>query len=214
MPPLFLLGCGLTLLGVVGLLVAEWRQSPIGKWITKPLASSGFLVAAVGVDALATTAGRVVVLGLALGMLGDVLLIPKSRGAFLGGLVAFLLGHLAFALAFALRGMEPAFALGALAFVLVVSGGVWRWLSPHVRGGMRAPVVAYVLVISAMVVTAAGAVRGTHGVLALVGAVMFYGSDLAVARERFVAPGLANRVWGLPLYFVAQLVIAASAAPR
>jgi hypothetical protein len=41
-----------------------------------------------------------------------------------------------------------------------------------------------------------------------VGAVMFYLSDLAVARDRFVAPGFTNRVWGLPLYYGAQLILA------
>ena len=50
------------------------------------------------------------------------------------------------------------------------------------------------------------------GLVGLVGAVMFYGSDLAVARDRFVAPGFSNRAWGLPLYYAAQLVIAASTA--
>jgi hypothetical protein len=39
---------------------------------------------------------------------------------------------------------------------------------------------------------------------------MFYASDLAVARDRFVARVFLNRAWGLPLYFGGQLVIAAS----
>jgi hypothetical protein len=33
-------------------------------------------------------------------------------------------------------------------------------------------------------------------------------SDVAVARDRFVAPSVGNRLWGLPLYFVAQLLLA------
>jgi len=41
-----------------------------------------------------------------------------------------------------------------------------------------------------------------------VGALMFTASDIAVVRDRFVAPGFANRLWGLPLYYAAQLIIA------
>ena len=41
-----------------------------------------------------------------------------------------------------------------------------------------------------------------------VGAVMFTASDIAVVRDRFVAPGFVNRLWGLPLYYAAQLIIA------
>ena len=49
-------------------------------------------------------------------MIGDVLLIPRdAKGAFLAGLVSFLLGHVAYTGAFALRGLDPiATAIGAL----------------------------------------------------------------------------------------------------
>ena len=39
-------------------------------------------------------------------------------------------------------------------------------------------------------------------------AVAFYLSDVSVARDRFVAPGFGNRIWGLPLYYAAQLLFA------
>ena len=41
-------------------------------------------------------------------------------------------------------------------------------------------------------------------------AVAFYLSDVSVARDRFVAPGFGNRIWGLPLYYAAQLLFALS----
>jgi hypothetical protein len=40
------------------------------------------------------------------------------------------------------------------------------------------------------------------------GALLFYLSDLAVARDRFVRPGLANRLVGLPLYYAGQVLLA------
>jgi len=43
-----------------------------------------------------------------------------------------------------------------------------------------------------------------------VGALAFAVSDVAVARNRFVAPGPMNKAWGLPLYYAAQLAFALS----
>ncbi len=37
---------------------------------------------------------------------------------------------------------------------------------------------------------------------------MFTVSDIAVVRDRFVTTGFVNRLWGLPLYYAAQLLIA------
>ena len=48
--------------------------------------------------------------------------------------------------------------------------------------------------------------------MVLAGAVLFFLSDLGVARDRFVSPGVWNRAVGLPLYYGAQLLLAASVA--
>jgi len=197
---------------LVLLLVAEWRGSQRLRWVAKPLASLSFVLAGLEGGALETPYGRVVLLGLVLGALGDVLLIPKASAAFLGGLVSFLLGHLAFALAFTLRGVSmPAAFAGAL-LVALPAALAWRWLTPHLPGRMRVPVLAYVAVISFMVITAAAAFGQPRWPGILLGALMFYVSDLAVARERFVAQSVTNKLWGLPLYYGAQLVLAWTAA--
>lgn len=44
-----------------------------------------------------------------------------------------------------------------------------------------------------------------------IGAVLFYASDIAVARNQFVAPGVVNRMWGLPLYYLAHVLLASTA---
>jgi uncharacterized membrane protein YhhN len=138
-----------------------------------------------------------------------VLLIPKgARRAFAAGLAAFLLGHLAFAVAFAVRGLSPAWLGGGALATAAVALPVARWLLPHVPDALRLPVRAYVLVISAMVACAAGTFGASHDQALLVGALAFFLSDLAVARERFVAKDLANKLWGLPLYYGAQLLLA------
>ncbi len=182
------------------------------EWIFKPAAAGCFLGLALTAGALESPYGRVLFAGLVLAAGGDVLLIPKSKRAFLAGLVSFLLGHVGYAIAFFVRGVDATWTLASAGALVLLAVPVLRWLWPSVEGKMRGPVAAYVVVITAMVALAAGTF-GAHGDLRVLGgALAFYLSDLAVARERFVAPGFVNRLWGLPLYFGAQLVLAWSVA--
>jgi uncharacterized membrane protein YhhN len=206
----FAAACTLTLVALAALLAAEKTGSRTGQWIAKPIASAGFLWAALAAGALDSAYGRAVLAALVLSFAGDVLLIPDSRKSFLLGLVSFLLGHVAFACAFAARGLDPAWLAGALlpvGFAVVLA---LRWLGPHVEAPMRAPVRAYVAVISAMVLAAAGTVGAAGRPSILMGALAFYVSDLAVARQRFVVKTFWNKSWGLPLYYGAQLILAST----
>lgn len=206
-------GVLLTVAALAGLLVAERREWRPGIWIAKPLAATGFLVAALGAGATDSTYGRWVLLALALSWLGDVLLIPRRQVAFLAGLVSFLLGHLAYVVAFVARGLDPVAALVAVAPAALAFWWASRWLRPSVPPEMRTPVRAYMAVISAMVIAAAGTAAREPQMAIVLGAVLFYVSDLAVARDRFVSRGFANKLWGLPLYFGGQLLLALSTAP-
>jgi uncharacterized membrane protein YhhN len=200
----------LTLIAVAALLVAEFRGTRVAVWVAKPVASSGFVAAGLASGALRSTYGRSVLLALALCWLGDVLLIPPARAAFLAGLACFLLGHLAFAFAFAQRGL--ALGLGALALLAAFCVGLLflRHAEPHVPAALRSAVRAYAAALSLMLACAAATV-GKAGVPAIfLGALMFFVSDLAVARDRFIAPGPWNRLWGLPLYYGGQLVLAST----
>lgn len=67
---------------------------------------------------------------------------------------------------------------------------------------------AYILAIVLMCIASAGYASATSNWLALLGAILFALSDISVARDRFVAHGLVNRLWGLPIYFIAQLLLA------
>jgi uncharacterized membrane protein YhhN len=196
----------LTVVAVAALLYSEANGHRVGVWIAKPLASTGFVCAALAAGALDTPYGKLVLLALILSWLGDVLLIEAKT--FLPGLVSFLLGHLAFAVAFAVRGIVPLVAVGTGALLLVPMGIALRWLAPHVPPKMKLPVQAYITVISTMVMCAAGAAWAAGMPAILIGAVAFYLSDLAVARQRFVAKSFTNKLWGLPLYYGAQLILA------
>ena len=95
----------------------------------------------------------------------------------------------------------------------MVGLGAWRihgWLRPHLPADFVLPVIAYVGVISAMLVAAVGTSAATGEVAVALGALMVAASAVSVARDRFVAPGFANAAWGLPLYYAAQLVLAST----
>jgi uncharacterized membrane protein YhhN len=198
-------------IAVLGLLLAERAGSQRGVWIAKPIASTGFVAIALLCGAAGSVYGRWVLAALALGWLGDVLLIRKgAERTFTAGLASFLLGHLAFAVAFALRGQSLPWLAAGVAFAAVAAVPLLRWLMPNVPGPLRLPVRAYFAVISAMVASAAGASGATGDPAYAIGALAFAVSDVSVARERFATKSFVNSLWGLPLYYAAQCILAAS----
>ena len=99
-------GAWITVVAVAALHVAVSRGSRPGEWLLKPLASTGFVLAALQWGALGSGYGRAVLAALCLSWWGDVLLIPRSQTSFLLGLGAFLLGHVGYAVAFVVRGVS------------------------------------------------------------------------------------------------------------
>jgi len=73
---------------------------------------------------------------------------------------------------------------------------------------LRAPVVGYMAVISAMVVTAWGTTR----VLAVAGALLFYASDATLAWNRFVEERPWGRVAVMVTYHLGQIGLVLSLA--
>jgi uncharacterized membrane protein YhhN len=212
-------GCALYLLPalacaafLIPLLLAEARGSFVLRAIGKVGASASFLAFGWAAGLLhAGTPGAAVAVALGLAAAGDLLLLGTARGPFLAGLVAFLLGHLGYLVAFAFLGFVPVVTLLALAVLGGAAALVWRRLRDPVRR-LRGPVLAYVAVITAMVAMAAGSFAAipTQPARAglLLAAVLFYLSDLCVARQRFVTADPRNRYVGLPLYYAAQLLFA------
>jgi len=195
-------------LAAIALVAAEARHARAAKAISKTVASAAFVGVAVARGALAGGWPLALLIGLALSLVGDLLLLSRARRHFLAGLAAFLAGHVAYVAAFASRGVAVTGAAVAAPLALIALIVVGRWLAPHVRGSMRGPVAAYVLVISTMIVVAAATVSHRFSVPLALGAPAFYLSDLSVARDRFVAPGFVNRAWGLPVYYAAQFLLA------
>jgi len=196
---------------VLAVLVAEARGVRFVVWIAKPIASTAFIVAALVHGAPTTSYGRLVVVALVLSWWGDVLLIPKSQRVFLVGILAFLSAHVAYALAFVARGLAWSWALAAAVVLAGVGVPIGRYFVAHAPARLKGAVVAYVAVLSAMVALALGAYGHAREALIPIAAIAFYLSDLSVALNRFVRPSTFHRAWGLPLYYAAQLLFAATA---
>ncbi len=191
------------------LLLAEYRHSRAGVWVAKPAASLGFIAVACLGRAWESTFGCAVLVALALCALGDVLLIPTSSTAwFLLGIGSFALGHLAYAVGFVAAGTALLASAVALVLMGLVVGFTLRWLQPHLPADMRIPVRVYMLVIAGMVAAAVGTTVATGDWRIAAGSIAFAISDLSVARERFVRPSFVNLLWGLPLYYAAQIALA------
>ncbi len=157
---------------------------------------------------------RLILLGLALSLAGDVALLWPQRG-FLPGLVAFLLAHLAYIAAFCvpvrLAARPVAFAAYALVALAILTP-LW----PGIPGALRAPVVAYVVCLAAMAAQAlvwwrtstladAGLARR-----AALGGLLFMVSDGLLATNKFAAPLPLAALWILASYWLAQWSIASA----
>lgn len=191
---------------------AERTQDQSLRRIAKPAASAAFVGVGLGSGVLDSSYGLLVGVGLVLCLVGDVLLLWREQKVFLGGLVSFLLGHVAFAVAFLRAGAAWADVGLGVAVAAVVALPAMVVLLPKIKPAMKGPVIAYVVVISLMVGAAFGAWRGGATWLLPVGAVAFLLSDLSVAIDRFVAQTFANRAWGMPLYFASVVLIALTPA--
>ncbi|GAA1243027.1 lysoplasmalogenase [Oryzihumus leptocrescens] len=173
--------------------------------VAKPL-----VMVLLGALALALGAGGTgtgwLLAAIALGCVGDVFLLGDGEPRFLAGLTAFLLGHLAYVVAFVSLGFDPRWALAGAAVVLLDLASAGRGIlvsaarQDRTLGGA---VAAYMLVIAAMTVTA----WGTGRPLVALGAVVFVASDTVLALDRFVRPRPGSRVLVMVTYHVGQVLM-------
>lgn len=190
-------------------------------WIAKPLAT--LLIAAIVWRADAAPPGyrRAILLGMAFSCIGDIaLMLPFD--AFVPGLIAFLLAHVCYIVAFragfrAGRGLLLAAALLAV-FAGINLAGLW----PLLPNDLRIPVVVYVVVLALMATlalarawtnNAATPSAPTSARWAAIGAVLFVISDSVLAWDRFGGGLPAATLCVLSTYYAAQYCIARSASP-
>lgn len=183
-------------------------------WLCKPLATLWLIawVVQMAVPPARRHYRGWVLAGLCLSLLGDVLLM-LPQGLFVPGLVAFLLAHLCYIVAFVAGARGGALLTGGVV-AAVLGGGNLLALWPHLPPPMQVPVTAYVLVIAGMAALALAAALGAGSSpasrRAAAGALLFVASDSWLAWDRFAGPLPLAIVGVLVTYWAAQWLIAAS----
>ncbi|HWJ61110.1 MAG TPA: lysoplasmalogenase [Acidimicrobiales bacterium] len=169
--------------------VADWWATWAGRrdirFVTKPATLAFLIGVAVTLDPFDPTIRTWMVIGLVLSLAGDVFLMLEEKW-FVAGLASFLLGHVAYIVGLQLAPRSWGWTLVGLVVVALAIATIGRRIVLGVAASehrpMVGPVVAYLVVISAMVVSA----FGTAGLWAIVGASLFYASDATLAWNRFL----------------------------
>ncbi len=183
---------------------------PLVSGLAKAVASTTFVALALLNGANGSTYGRFILAALMLCWVGDMLLLSRRSSLLLGGIATFLLAHLAFAAAFTRETVNQNWLLGAIVCTAVAGVLLIRWLWPRLKSLYRIAVPAYVAAIMTMTSLAVGASAASMPTTVAIGAIMFAISDVSVARDRFIESKFVNKIWGLPLYYAAQLLLAGS----
>jgi uncharacterized membrane protein YhhN len=158
----------------------EWTRV---EYVAKPLTMVGLIGVALTLDPEFSDMRAAFVVALACSLIGDVfLMLPRDR--FVAGLAAFLGAHLAYTAGFLLG---PG-SVGGLAIGVLITAIVAVPFGVHIVRAVRrsapavvTPVVAYVVVISAMVASA----TGLGNAWAIAGAWLFFASDALIGETRF-----------------------------
>jgi len=196
-------------------------------WIAKPLTTlliaamvlrNAGLWPATDTPSAPRTYARAILLGMAFSCIGDIaLMLPFD--AFVPGLIAFLLAHLCYIVAFR-EGFRAGRGLGTAGALLAVFAGInLAGLWPLLPSDLRIPVVVYVAVLALMATlalarawshasTTAPALQGARW--AAIGAILFVISDSVLAWDRFGGGLPAATLCVLSTYYAAQYCIARS----
>lgn len=159
---------------------------------------------------------RAVLVGIALSFVGDVFLMWPNQG-FVPGLIAFLLAHIGYIVAFAPG--SSARARGAIGLVMLcVAAANLVGLLPRIGAELKGPVLAYVAVLTTMATfaiarawTPALARETPRSVrFAAVGGAVFVLSDSLLAWDKFGGAVPQAQLLILSTYWFAQWCIARS----
>jgi len=156
-----------------------------------------------------------VLAGLTASLAGDVALLWPDRG-FVPGLLAFLVAHLCYLVAFTREARFVKAAPAAFIFYGVVAAALLAVLWPGVPAPLRVPVLAYVVCLAGMAAQAAARARTLRAPLAwraALGGGLFVASDALLAFDRFNAPLPAASLLVLATYWAAQACIASALPP-
>ncbi len=197
------------LLLVLALVVAsgDWHAVFHGnkalEYVCKPLTMVILFGAAATLDVDQPAVRTWFLIAIALCLVGDVLLM-LPQDLFVFGLGAFLLGHIAYIVGMQVDGVDAGRLVLGTALVLVALAVIGTRVLRGVRAGpepeLSGPVLAYMVVISAMVASAIA----TRHLAAVIGAACFYASDALIAWNRFLRETRHARLVIMVTYHLAQ----------
>lgn len=199
---------------LTGLLYYEKKENIRGRLSTKTLLSSLFVITILVQPHFIARYYQFLLAGLICCLGGDICLAFPRDKMFLTGLVSFLLGHVFYLFGFFYVSDPGVWSWAGSIIILFISIAIYLRLKPHL-GSMRIPVLLYIVVITVML-SGAWSVFADSGltlsgrIMVITGALLFYISDVFVARDRFLKKEFLNKLIGLPLYFAGQFILAFS----
>lgn len=172
----------------VGNWIAVVRDSKPLMYVCKPATLALLIAVALAIDPVHADMRTWFVIALVFSLLGDIfLMLPSDKFVF--GLGAFLLGHLAYTVGLNLH--TEGLWLLAIPIPIIAAALAVRLVRGIRSAGEDAlipPVIAYVVLIGAMVCSAVA----SGNAVAAAGAGLFMVSDAVIGETRFVKP----QVWG------------------
>ncbi len=184
---------------------AVWTRNRRLEYFAKPAVMMALVVAASTIDAPSTAVRWWFVAALVSSLAGDVFLMLE-REKFVAGLGAFLLAHVAYVAGLIAAGVTVPGVVAGAVITVVAAATIGRRIVGSVRSRtppLVAPVITYIVAISAMVMAAAG----TRVVAAMAGAALFYVSDAVLAWNRFVQPIRRGRIVTIVTYHLGQALL-------
>ena len=181
------------------------------EYVAKPATMLPLIALAATLDAAVPAMVGWFIAALVFGLIGDVFLMLERDEFFVFGLGSFLIGHLAYVVGLT---KGPLSGTGLIVGAVLVFTAIAA-IGPTVVTGastrdrrLGVPVTAYIVTISVMVVLA----FGTTVPIAILGALLFLGSDFVIGWSRFVQPFASAKMVTIVTYHLGQLLLVISMA--
>jgi uncharacterized membrane protein YhhN len=164
-----------------------------------------FLLAALAMVKLTGFNRLFITAALLLSSVGDILLVSELDNSFIYGLAAFACAHLCYATGFWRWRQWQSWQLWPLGMLLLLTLIMLALVLPA-AGGLKIPVLVYMLVINLMAVSAI--LASSHNRFFIVGALLFVCSDGFIAVNKFVMAVPLGDYWVMLTYYLAQYYLA------
>ena len=201
----------LVLLSAIFCIRAKYKKLKNQLFIFKPLTLILILLIAVIFPAIEPSYKIFIVSGLLFSLIGDMFLIYPEKH-FKNGLIAFLIGHVCYIIAFTVStGFH--FTFWIYLPIIIISIFYLRNILPY-SGKMKIPIIIYIIVITIMgwmVIERLNSLPTFSSFLAVIGVVLFMISDAVLALNKFRKPFFFAELIILTTYFTAQWLLAVSA---